>query len=98
MKRFNLIFHLSLLTFSSQLWAQTPRVVDIPTRPSVTQRMVVLEPDKPKVAVVLFAGGHGGLLITSNGIFLRYVQWHALWHYLNGAKRLMISEMAVDKI
>ena len=69
MKRFNLIFHLSLLTFSSQLWAQTPRVVDIPTRPSVTQRMVVLEPDKPKVAVVLFAGGHGGLLITSNGIF-----------------------------
>jgi len=64
MKRFVLLFQLGVLACSSQLWAQTPRVVDIPTRPSVTQRMVVLTPDKPKAAVVLFAGGHGGLRIS----------------------------------
>jgi hypothetical protein len=69
MKRFILLFQLGLLVFSSQLWAQAERVVDIPTRPCVTQRMVVLAADKPKTAVVLFAGGHGGLQITSTGNF-----------------------------
>ena len=69
MKRFILLFQLLLLVFSSQLWAQAERVVDIPTRPGVTQRMVVLMPDKPKAAVVLFAGGHGGIQITSTGNF-----------------------------
>ena len=58
-----------LLVFSGQLWAQAERVADIPTRPGVTQRMVVLAPDTPKAAVVLFAGGHGGLQVTSAGNF-----------------------------
>jgi len=58
-----------LLMFPSQLWAQTQRVVDIPTRPGVTQRMVVIEPEKPRAAVILFAGGHGGLQISSTGDF-----------------------------
>lgn len=59
-----LLLQLVLLVCSGRLWAQTPRLVDIPTRPNVTQRMVVLTPDKPKAAVVLFAGGHGGLRIS----------------------------------
>ena len=71
MKRSILLFGLGFLAFSSQLWAQTEQVVDIPTRPSITQRMVVLQPDKPKAIVILFAGGHGGLQITSSGSF----QW-----------------------
>lgn len=45
------------------------RVVDIPTRQGVTQRMVVLSPQDPKAAVILFAGGHGGLQIFPNGSF-----------------------------
>jgi pimeloyl-ACP methyl ester carboxylesterase len=69
MKRFILLLQLGLLAFSSPLGAQTQRVVDIPTRPSVTQRMVVLGVEKPKAAVVLLAGGHGGLQITSSGVF-----------------------------
>src|SRR4051812_1904833 len=49
-------------------WAQVPQqVVDIPTRPGVTQRMLVLKPPQPKAAVVLLAGGHGGLQIFPNG-------------------------------
>jgi hypothetical protein len=43
------------------------QVVDILTRPGVTQRMLVLSPQKPKAAVVLFAGGHGGLQISASG-------------------------------
>ena len=49
-------------------WAQTERVVNIPTRPGVTQRMLVLGAEKPKAAVILFAGGHGGLMLTSQGV------------------------------
>ncbi len=47
----------------------THNVVDIPTRPGVTQRMVVLSPQDPKAAVILFAGGHGGLQISPSGSF-----------------------------
>jgi pimeloyl-ACP methyl ester carboxylesterase len=48
--------------------AQTAqKVVDIATRPGVTQRMLVLSPPNPKAAVVLLAGGHGGLQIYPNG-------------------------------
>lgn len=44
-------------------------VVDIPTRPGVSQRMLVLSPQNPKAAVILLAGGHGGLQIFPNGSF-----------------------------
>lgn len=43
------------------------KVVDIPTRPGVTQRLLVNMPAQPKAAVLLFAGGHGGLQIYPNG-------------------------------
>lgn len=46
-----------------------PTVVDIPTRPGVTQRLLVLAPPSPKAAVILFAGGHGGLQIVADGSF-----------------------------
>jgi pimeloyl-ACP methyl ester carboxylesterase len=46
-----------------------PKVVDIPTRPGVTLRLLVLTPSSPKAAVILFAGGHGGLQIASDGSF-----------------------------
>lgn len=52
------------------LRAQTvPQVVDIPTRPGVTQRFVYLAPGQPRAAVILLAGGHGGLQIFPNGGF-----------------------------
>jgi hypothetical protein len=46
-----------------------PQVVDIPTRPGVTQRFLYLAPAQPKAAVILYAGGHGGLHIYPNGSF-----------------------------
>lgn len=59
---------IALLAASTSLFAQTPQeVVDFPTRPGVTQRMLVLSPPNPRAAVVLLAGGHGGLNIYPNG-------------------------------
>ncbi|QSI32536.1 alpha/beta hydrolase [Variovorax sp. RKNM96] len=59
-----------LIALVSQVQAQTTqKVVDIPTRPGVTQRMLVLSPPTTKAAVILIAGGHGGLQIFPNGSF-----------------------------
>jgi dienelactone hydrolase len=56
-----------LLTISLQTHSQSAQVVDIPTREGVTQRLIVLSPQEPKAAVVLFPGGHGGLQVFPNG-------------------------------
>ena len=45
----------------------TQKVVDVPTRPGVTARMLVIAPPSPKAAVILLAGGHGGLQMYPNG-------------------------------
>lgn len=58
------------MAYASQASAQFgQQVVDIPTRPGITQRMLVLTPPAPRAAVVLFAGGHGGLQLFPNGSF-----------------------------
>ena len=43
------------------------KVVDIPTRPGVTQRFIHMPAADAKASVVLFAGGHGGLQIDDSG-------------------------------
>ena len=43
------------------------QVVDIPSRPGVTQRLLVLTPPRPRAAVILLAGGHGGLQLQADG-------------------------------
>jgi dienelactone hydrolase len=61
-------FVLLAMTFPAAASAQvSQRVVDIPTRQGVTQRFVLLTPKQPKAAVILFAGGHGGLQIKDDG-------------------------------
>ena len=47
----------------------TQKVVDIPTRPGVTQRFLYIAPASPKASVILMAGGHGGLQIFPGGSF-----------------------------
>jgi len=43
------------------------KVADIPTRAGVTQRIILLSPPEPKAAAILFAGGHGGLQVSTKG-------------------------------
>ena len=45
----------------------TSKVVDLPTRVGVTQRIQVTSPAAPKAAVILLAGGHGGLQMAPDG-------------------------------
>ena len=67
------------------------RVVDVPTRPGVIQRFLFEAPPEPKAAVVLFAGGHGGLQISSDG----RLQWGA-GNFLVRSRQLFVDrELAV---
>lgn len=65
-----------LIAFSALAWhALAPaqaaeKVVDLPTRPGVTQRLLLTEVPGAKAAVVLLAGGHGGLQIQNGGSML----------------------------
>ena len=43
------------------------KVVDIPTRPGVTQRFVYRPAAEAKASAILFAGGHGGLQLDASG-------------------------------
>jgi pimeloyl-ACP methyl ester carboxylesterase len=47
------------------------QVLDLPTRPDVTVRIAALMPDKPRAAVILLAGGDGGLHLFPNGTTMR---------------------------
>ena len=68
MRRFILLSIALLLGTQPYAGARTAqKVVDIPTRPGITQRMLVLSPPDPKAAVILFPGGHGGLRLFANG-------------------------------
>lgn len=55
------------LLLSHAALAQTEQVLDIPTRPGVTNRALLLAPQAPRAVVMLYAGGHGGLQISENG-------------------------------
>jgi hypothetical protein len=48
-------------------FAQPAEVVDLPTRPGVTERVLAIAPDAPKATVILLAGGPGRVRIDSNG-------------------------------
>lgn len=61
------ILPMLLLAAASGTYAQSPQVVDVPSRPGVTQRILVITPDKPRAAVILFAGGDGGLTLEADG-------------------------------
>jgi hypothetical protein len=43
------------------------RVVDLASRPGLTQRILLLEPDQPVASVVLLPGGHGNLDVQPDG-------------------------------
>lgn len=48
--------------------ASLAQTVDVPTRPGVTQRVLLVPPAQPvKASVVLMVGGHGGLQISPSG-------------------------------
>lgn len=61
------LFALLLTLCPAPATAQAPLVVDLPTRPGAMQRILVLKPEAPKAAVILFAGGDGSIGIQADG-------------------------------
>lgn len=61
----------ALLLCARLAFAQAPQVVDLPTRPGVTQRMLVLQPTEVLSVVVLLPGGLGRPGIASDGSLRR---------------------------
>jgi dienelactone hydrolase len=56
------------LACSANSWSETVQsVMDIPTRPGVTERVLVVTPESPKAIAILFPGGHGGMQLDANG-------------------------------
>lgn len=64
---FRLALAIALLCSTALQGAEIIR--DIATRTGVTQRFLLIRPDKPVASVILFAGGHGGLNIHADGSF-----------------------------
>lgn len=63
-------FFTVLILLAFTLFADvSPRVIDIPTRSGVSERLLILSAENPKAVVVLFAGGHGGIQLSSEGKF-----------------------------
>jgi hypothetical protein len=58
---------LASLLLAGACFAHAAEVVDLPTRPGVTQRMLVLQPQQPVAVLVLMTGGSGHLGIFDNG-------------------------------
>lgn len=55
---------------SGTAWAETTsKIVDIESRPGVSQRFLLLLPEKPFASVILLAGGDGNLDISPEGNF-----------------------------
>jgi len=75
MLRFTLFSHLAtavkgLLLFAAALGAipaHAQQVIDLPTRPGITQRALVITPANARAAVILFTGGDGFLGMDSAG-------------------------------
>jgi hypothetical protein len=61
----------SALLLCGAALAQSPQVVDLPTRAGVTLRMLVQESPSPDSVLVLISGGAGQLDIASNGFIRR---------------------------
>lgn len=59
------------LAGAASVHAQAAQVTDLPTRPGVTQRVLVLDAPDPSSVVVLISGGGGRLDIASNGYIRR---------------------------
>jgi len=64
-KRILYAVFLFLLFFSGQIYASSESLVKVESRPGVAQKFILIKPDKPIAAVILFAGGHGGLRLSS---------------------------------
>lgn len=67
-RQLNMLIVLTSTLLATLAHAQTPQIVDLNSRPGVTQRILVLNPAaEPKAVAILFTGGPGLLRLNPNG-------------------------------
>lgn len=54
-----------VVLFCGTLNAHEESLVTVPSRANIEQKFLLVKPEKPTAAVILFAGGHGGLQLSS---------------------------------
>ncbi len=54
-----------IITFIISAQSQAAELISLETRPGVNQNFILIKSDKPTANVILFAGGHGNLKLTS---------------------------------
>ncbi len=57
------LFCIIIIFISAQ--SQAAELISLDTRPGITQKFILIKPDKPVVSVILFAGGHGNLKLSA---------------------------------
>ncbi len=62
-----LTFLTACATSPDKISASSESLVKVESRPGVTQKFILIKPDKPIAAVILFAGGRGKLRLSSFG-------------------------------
>jgi len=68
MKQVLRAFAMLLCASMGAAWAARPEVVDLPTRPGVSERILVEQPDRaPTAVLILMTGGTGRLGVLDNG-------------------------------
>ncbi len=84
-----------LLATSHPVGAQEAReVIDLPTRPGITQRLLLQTPSQPRAVVILLAGGHGGLRLFPNGS----MQWGEGNFLLRSRPLFLAQQLAVATV
>jgi len=53
------------LLLGGDLYAHEESLVKVPSRTGIEQKFLLVKPENPTAAVILFAGGHGGLQLSS---------------------------------
>ena len=95
---------LGVLACAGVVQAQTARVVDLPTRPGITQRVLVVQPEQPTAVLVLMSGGNGHLGIRDDGRPRNDGNFVVLSSTILAASRFdkpgshPVQEMALDKL
>jgi len=64
LRRIILLITITVL-LCGHLYAHAESLVKVPSRANIEQKFLLVKPEKPTAAVILFAGGHGGLRLTS---------------------------------
>lgn len=95
MKWFKYALLFWIFLYTARCAAQSTQVIDVPSRPGVNQRILLITPDAPKAIVILFSGGDGDVNIDNDGHIGKSGNFLVRSRELFAAHNLMVA--VIDK-